>query len=237
MGEMTVTLSNLNYKMLARRSASPIRETSDGIYEKLWAARDGAVVGMDWYTALVMEGRCFTVDTATGTSEDDLHDTWANTEPDLYIYVPGGVTVIPTYLEIGFEDSGTAQITDVYALMSDTEDTDRSLGGTAEWPVNLRTDQPYASAVTVHSVASVTNPIAGKYLEFWRPYMGFAESAFAGNTSWGTDLFHGVHWSVAEATVPPIAVGPACIAIWASTKDGKGYITATWIELPSVNIK
>lgn len=237
---MGVNLTNIDTELLVRKATSPLRETADGKNKALWGARDGSLVGMDWYTALALEGRCFIVNVASASSPTTFNATYAAAEPDLYIYIPSGTTVIPVYLEIGFEDTGTAQVMDVLALASDTEDADLSFTATtSHTPVNLRLDQPYSSACTVGSVitAGLTDPNAGNYYEFWRPYMGFAEDAFNSSTSWGVDIFHGVSWSAAEATVPPIAVGKGCIAVYAAAQGGKGYITAIWAELPSVSIK
>lgn len=228
-------LLNLNNELLARKGTAPSRETSDGTLEKLWAARDGSLVGMDWYTALAMEGRCFIVDTATGTTPDSLNASYTAAKPDLYVYVPDGTTVVPLYIEVGFEDTGTAQVMDVMALASDTEDADLSITGTAEIPVNMRLDQPHASACTVYSVvtANLTDPHSGNYYEFWRPYMGFAEDGFNGTTSWGVPIFHGARWSAKKATLPPVVPGKGCVAVWASAQGGTGFITMIWAELPS----
>lgn len=234
---MGVPLTTLNYEMLARKSSSPDRQTTDGKIEGLWAARDGSLVGMDWYTALSLEGRCYCVDTATGSTPDTFNDTYAAAEPDLYLYIPSGTTVIPVYLEVGFEDTGSAQVMDVFALASDTEDADRTVSGTVETITNMRIDQPHSSACSAWSVVTgITDPMAGNYFEFWRPYMGFAEDAYAGSTSWGVPIFHGARWSAKKATTPPFAVGPGCVAVWASAQAGTGFITLIWAELPSNSI-
>jgi len=232
---MSIELANLNSDFLVRKATSPSRETSDGNMGRLWGARDGALVGADWYTALALEGRSFIVDTAAGSDPDTFNATYGAAEPDLYLHVPKGKVVIPVYIEVGFEDTGSAQVMDVFALASSTEEADLTVTGTAETISSLRTDEPYKSACSAWSVVTgnLTNPMAGNYYEFWRPYMGFADDAFDSSIPWRNQKLHGASWSVKKAGVPPVVCDSGAIAIWASAQAGTGFITLIWVEFDS----
>jgi hypothetical protein len=235
---MPIDVSNLETELLGRKATSPLRDASDGHSGKLWTLRDGAAVNMDWYTALALEGRCFIVDTATGTTMDDLNDLWTTADPDLYLYVPKGLAVIPLYIELGFEDTSTAVVADIYALASNTEDADRSVTGTVETISCLRTDMPYATGCSAWShVTACTEPAAGNYFEFWRPYAGFIDDEFNDSIPWRVPQPHGISWSAKEATIPPIICDGGCVAVWASVTAGTGFITMIWAEVDSAFIK
>ncbi len=221
-------------------SSSPTRLTGDGNYIAARGTRDGALLTMGWLTSLVMEGRVFGANAGTGTAPVTLRPTFATTEADLYIYVPPGTTIIPVYLSVAFEDTGTAQVLDVLALASSTGDS--SITGTATTVYNLKIGASNSSNCTATNVVSgtQTDPYAGYFLEFWRPYGGFGEDAFNSSVAWVTPGIHGSSWSAMTGGVPPIIVGSSatgsCLAVYASAQAGTGFIQAIWAEVPSTGI-
>ncbi len=198
--------------------------------------RDGGVITYDWIQAAVAEGRVHGVNTATGTTPDTFNATYAAGEQDLYVYVPAETLIIPLYIGIGFEDTGTAQVMDVLAGYSLNGDS--SVTGTSETIYNYKTGSSVATSCTATSVitGSGTTHLGGTdFLEFWRPYMGFAEDAFNSSTSWGVDIFHGVHWSAKQMPAPIIGSSgtDAALSIYAAAQGGTGFITAVWAEFPT----
>jgi hypothetical protein len=226
-------------RFMARHGA-PAAASNDQSAIRADGTRDGALFTAPYALKLAMEGLVYVVDTATGTTPDTFNATYAATEPDLHIHVPNLTTIIPLYIEVGFEDTGTAQVLDVVALASSTGDS--ACTGTSETITNLRTDGPNSSSCTATSVVtgSLTDPHAGSYYEFWRPYMGFGEDAFNGSTAATGTNIAGVKWSMADSGIPPIIVGDstngASLSIWASAQAGTGFITVVWAEIPSTRV-
>ncbi len=212
------------------------RLTADNQWLAAHGLRDGAIVGAPWLTALALEGRVFGVNIGTGTSPTTFNATYAAAEPDLWVHVPSGTTIIPVYLEVCFEDTGTAQVMDVVAVASATGDS--AVTGTALTIRNMRMDAPISSGCTATAVvtAAGTSPLSGNHVEFWRPYAGFGEDAFNGSTGWVNAAIHGARWTVNESQVPPIITGAGSLAVYASGQAATGFITAVWAELPSTSI-
>jgi len=217
-------------------SVTPTRVTEDNVFLSPQTTRDGGLITADWVMARSLEGRVFAADTATGTTPDTFNATYSAAEPDLYVYVPSGTLIIPIYIGVGFEDTGTAQVLDVFAIATSTGDS--AVTGTAETINSLRMDKPITSNCTATSVitAAGTAPEAGNYVEFWRPYMGFGEDAFNGSTGWVNNAVHGAHWAYNQMGVAPIITGGGALAIYASGQAATGFITAIWVELPSTMV-
>ncbi len=221
-------------------SSSRTRLTADGGYIAAQGTRDGAIFTADWILGLALEGRVFGANVGTGTTPVTVNATYAAAEPDLYVYVPNGTTILPLYLSVAFEDTGTAQVMDVVAVASSTGDS--AVTGTPITAYNLKLGAANSSNCTVTSVVTSngTSPLAGYFLEFWRPYAGFAEDAFNGSTGWVTPAVAGCSWSAALVGVPPVIVGSttagSCLALYASAQAGIGWLTAIWAELPSTGI-
>lgn len=198
--------------------------------------RDGAIFTADWYTQMAIEGRVYTVNIGTGTSPTTLNATYAAAEPDLWVHVPSGTAIIPIFLSVGFEDTGTAQVLDVLGMVSSTGDS--AVTGTALTIKNNRTDAPNASVCTATAVvtAAGTDPHAGNFYEFWRPYAGFGEDAFNGSTGWVNNNIAGTSWSARVATSLPIVANGGSLAVYASGQAATGFIVASWVEIPTTRL-
>ena len=215
---------------------------SDGTMVDVRGTRDGAIFTAPWLTALALEGRCFGVNTGTGTAPDSLAKiAWDATKPDAYITVPAGTTIIPVYIEICFEDTDTASATvavDCMATLSSVVDT--SPGGTGKTPYNMRTDAPRKSNCTCKATVSTgTTPYTGNFLEFWRGTAGMVEDGYAGATAQTSELNSRTMWCIKDAVAPPVIVGTGSLSVWAGqhgTDACTGWITIIWAEVPSISI-
>ncbi len=206
-------------------------------YRSVNGTRDGAIYSADYWTQLALEGRVYVVNVGTGTSPTTFNATYSAAEPDLWIHVPTGTAIIPIYLAVGFEDTGTAQVMDVLGMVSSTGDS--AVTGTALTIKNSRTDAPNASVCTASAVvtAAGTDPHAGNFYEFWRPYAGFGEDAFNGSTGWVNNMIHGTSWSVRQAAQVPIVANGGSLAVYAAGQAATGFIVAAWAEVPSTRIQ
>lgn len=200
------------------------------------STRDGGLIAADWWMARAIEGRMFGVDTATGSTPDTFNATYAAAEPDLYIYVPTNTAIMPVYIAVGFEDTGTAQVLDVFAIATSAGDS--VVTGTTEVINSLHMGAPISSNCTATSVVTGagTAPESGNYFEFWRPYMGFGEDAFNGSTGWVNEKIHGTSWSAKETGVYPVIPGGGALAIYASGQAATGFITCVFVELPATMV-
>jgi hypothetical protein len=198
--------------------------------------RDGALFTADWFLAQALAGNCFALNSGKLTTPDTLNaGAAADGEPDLLINVPTGTVIIPTYIGIEYEDSGTALVLDTFAVVSNQYDN--AVTATAETTniMNMRTDKPKGSACSAYSVLTGGGATleTGNFVEFWRPFAGFGEDAFNGSTGWVNPAINGCKWSIRDAVVPPIVKGQGALAVFAGGQAQTGFITVMWVELPS----
>lgn len=219
------------------RHNDPASASENGARISVNGTRDGAIFTADYIMQLGLEGRVFVVNTGTGTTPTTFNATYAATEPDLYLYVPTNKAVIPIYISVQFEDTGTAQVMDVLALASATADS--AVTGTALTIYNTRTDAPNTSGCTATGVVTgtLTDPRAGNFYEFWRPYAGFGEDAFNGSTGWVNGRIHGAEWTLSQVGYPPIIANGGSLSVWASGQAATGFITAVFAEIPSTRVQ
>jgi len=223
-------------KAKARQTdASFAASEGDDVFAR--AMRDGSLYTNNWFMAQAIKGRAFGVNGGVLTTPLTLNATIADGEQDLLVNVPTNTTIIPVYIAVDFEDTGTAQVLDVLAVASDIYDNANT--STAKTIYNMRIDQPAASrcsAMAVVTAGGTAVETSSHFVEFWRPYAGFGEDAFNSSTGWVNSAVNGCHWSVAQAVVPPIIVGPGSLSVFASAQAGTGFITAIWVEIPSAEL-
>ncbi len=213
------------------------RLTDDDQWMNLRGTRDGSMISADWLTAMALEGRCFGANTGVDTSPDTFTAAYTAAKPDLLITVPAGTTIIPVFIQINMEDTGTAAIMDWMAVASSVYDA--AYTGTDVTIYNMRMDAPRASLCTVGAVISAggTTPLTGNFIEFWRGTAGFAADAFNGNTTPTSELITRTAWNVKDSLVPPVIVGESSLNVYASCQAGLGFITVIWVEVPSNSIQ
>ncbi len=226
-----------------RETSSVTRFTDDHQWMNLRGTRDGAMVTADWLTAMALEGRCFGCNTGTGTLPDTMNPGSdatgvVATEQDLYLPVPSGTTIIPVFIEVCLEDTGTTLAADIFAIASSTYDADTTEHSNPT-VYNMRMDAPHTSAITAMAVISAggTSPYSGNYIEFWRGFAGIPADAFAGNTTPTSELTTRTAWSIKDSLVPPVIVGEGSLSVYANTEAAIGFITCIWVEIPSTSIQ
>ena len=223
---------------LKRQVSSVTRLNDDAQWMNLRGTRDGAMISADWLTAMALEGRCFGVNAGTATAPATLRAAYADGEQDLYIIVPDGTTMIPVFIQINFEDTGSVDVVDVMAVASSTYDA--SVTATATQTIyNMRMDAPYTSGCTSSSAISAggTACLSGNFIEFWRGNAGKVQDSFNTLITPTNELVARTTWTVRDSLVPPVIVGPGSLNVFASGQAPFGFITAIWVELPSTSIK
>jgi len=222
---------------LRRQTSSVTRLSDDDRWMDLRGTRDGSMITADWLTAMALEGRCFGCNTGVDTSPDTFTAAYDATKPDILVTVPSGTTIIPVFIQVNMEDTGTVAVVDIVAVASSVYDA--AYTGTALTIYNMRMDAPYASLCTAAAVISAngTTPLSGNFVEFWRGTGGLAEDAFDGNATPTNELISRTAWNVKDSLVPPVIVGQGSLNIYAGAQAGKGFITAIWVEVPSTSIQ
>ena len=213
--------------------------SADGGNVQAHALRDGSLLSVPWYIGLVAGGKVHGVQSGSATTPTTFNATYGAAEPDLYIYVPANTYIIPLMMAIQFEDTGTAQVMDVFAAYSSNGDS--AVTGTALTAYNYKGDNTTATNCTCTGVVTsngTTHLGGSNFMEFWRPYAGFAEDAFNGSTSWVNPAIHGARWSALQE-VPPLIGGDAAgaLSIFASGQAATGFISCVWAEFSSSMFK
>lgn len=219
-------------------SAVSVESENSDVY--LRAMRDGSLINMPWVMAKVFEGKVFCAMTGVLSADVTFAPVVAGDMPDLTVLVPGGTTIIPVYISVNFEDTGTPLVLDVLAIASKVYDNDVTSTTTLVIK-NMRTDKAVGgsqcTALFKTTSGGTDLESAGyNYVEFWRPVSGFAEDAFANSTARiGAHTNH-AKWTIGDAVVPPIIVGTSTLGIYAGAQAGKGFITAIWVEVPTAEL-
>jgi hypothetical protein len=220
------------------RQTNSVYSESEGEKQYLRLMRDGSIIKSNWLLAKAIEGKVFCAHTGILTTPTAFNGTIDAAEPDMLITVPSGTTIIPVFMSVCFEDTGSAQVMDVFAVASNVYDN--SVTATANTIYNFRTDKAAGgSQCTAYSVVTSTTgttPESGNFVEFWRPYAGFQEDAFNSTTSWKTEYPHGAKWYIGDSVVPPIIKGTGSLSVYAAAQAGTGFITAVWVEENTANL-
>lgn len=217
--------------------SSVTRLTDDDQWMNLRGTRDGAMVSADWLTAMALEGRCYGINTGVDTSPDTFNAAYAAAEPDILVTVPSGTTIIPVFIQVNFEDTGTVDVLDVVAVASSVYDAATTSDALTIY--NMRMDAPNSSLCSAVAVVtgSGTTPLTGNFIEFWRGTAGKNADAFNGNTTPTTELVPRTAWNIKDSLVPPVIVGEGSLNIYAAGQAGVGFITVIWVEVPSNSIQ
>jgi hypothetical protein len=198
------------------------------------ATRDGALFTADWYMAQALAGNVFGINAGVLTSPvSTTTGGLVDGTQDVLINVPSGTTIIPIRIGANFEDTGTADVLEVLAVASAVYDNANT--STAITIMSMRSDKPKGSACSAMYVVSAdgTAVESGNFVEFWRPYAGSVEDAFASSTGFKNQYVHGSFWNAKTAVVPPIITGPGSLSLYAAGQAATGFFTVIWVELPT----
>lgn len=224
---MSVELTNLNTELLVRKAVSPQREDST-TNEKLWATLDGAGITEEAVQALVMDGRVFHARVGKDTTPVTLDATWANTDPDISMDIPAGLTVIPLRIAVVYEAFGTDAIVETMTLVTQT--LGAASAGTLFTSVNYRTRHTRDSLAKVYVGPTVTSGYTGTYFELYRDCQQLAGTQAAGEGG----IPYRVEWNYKKNPPVPLIEGAASMQTWGTGNATSGYIDWVWAEIPSL---
>lgn len=225
---MSIELTNLNTEFLARKAITPLRETSDGQKEMLWATLDGGLITEEAVQALVMDGRVFHARVGSATTPVTLDGAWANTDPDISMDIPGGTTVIPLRIAVVYEAFGTDATVETITLCSQT--LGAASAGTLFTSVNYRLRHTRNSAVKVYVGPTVTSGYTGTHFELYRDCQQLAGTQAAGEGG----IPYRVEWNYKKNPPVPLLEGDATMQTWGTGQATSGYIDWVWAEIPSL---
>lgn len=217
---------------------TPARSTQDNDKIALLGTRDGAAITADWLLARAMEGRAFGINGGSASTPITFAGAYDADAPDAHIHVPYGTTIVPYAINVCYEAVGTEVTMEIIALASSTGDS--SATGTAATIKPLRLDAPVTSnctATVAIDAAGITDPNAGTFFEFWRFMRPLTDTVASGENDRLPLVFS---WAAFRDTPPPMIVGTAttgaCLAVYATSQAGTGFITVQWVEVPSTMI-
>jgi hypothetical protein len=207
--------------------------SADDQYSKLQGTRDGAIWTADWVLAKCAEGRAFVANAGTVTSPITFGaGTIDTTEHDLFISVPSGTTIGILSVDVFLEVVGTNAILEGMAISG----TGGASGaGSSITPKNLRSDAPFTSNCTITAAATASSGTAITGVEFFRFGYNKIETVTSAGDSGGT-LSRSFTWNHKEAGYMPILVGTAQLGVYCGSQAGQGFITVTYVEIPSTRI-
>ena len=223
------------------RQTSSIEQVSEGAEQFARMMRDGSLTVQNWLLSKVRQGKVFCANGGSATTPATFAGAYDADAPDLYVYVPYGTTITPVYLMVKYEAVGTESEMEVIALASNTGDSSATVtGGAAITIRNMRADNPFASLCTASygvDAAGITDPNAGNYVEFWRRGHPLKDTSATGENDRNEQVYE---WNAGSGLVPPTIVGAAasgsCLAVYAASQAGTGFITAIWVEEASGDV-
>lgn len=193
--------------------------------------KDGALVSADWIQSLVLRGRVFHAFLGTATTPVTLDASYANTDPDISMDVPDGVSIIPLSIRTVVEAYGTTLLFETFTLITKT--LANSSAGVAFTPINMSTRQGGGSAVKVFTAPTVTNG-AGHADAFELGRETYAKAVTVA-TADDDNAIYPTHfeWSYKTAGFAPVLTGDASMQTWVICQAVTGYVQWWWAELPS----
>lgn len=220
-------------------TSTAIRATADRTVMDARGTRDGAFYTADWLRAMMLEGRVFVANAGTATAELTFGagaiDT---TEPDFFMSVPLGTTVIPIEIRIYMEAFGTSAQFECMAACGTggAEGTDTNLVAGTDL-CNLRSDAPYNSGVTCgHSSAADATYMTANVCEFWRNGQQYAVTKSGGSATASASDPNLFIWRLKDSDVAPVLIGASQMMVFGASQAGTGFITVTFVEIPSTSV-
>lgn len=223
------------YEIATVRTSS-YSDWSEGQDRPARSNRRGELVTAPTMHQWVADGRVFTVNSGTGTAPATFAGAYVATTPDLYVYVPLGTTIIPLAIRVLYEAVGTESTMEIVATASVTGDS--SAGGTGLTIYPMRLDNPRSSVCTATAAGTVTSPNSGTFFDFWRYMRPLTDTVATGENDRHALVFE--YSALKDGPAPYIVgttagTGGSCMAIWAASQAGTGFIQATWAEIPSTS--
>ena len=188
-------------------------------------SKQGANISMDQLEAWAIEGRQYHAQQGdAGTLLSFAETAYDENQPQFSLRVPSGIIVLPTSIDVNFQDSAG---TDTQVIVA-TATNDIGLGTSTSLTISaMRRDNPFGgSRCTAAGIVTgdTANAPAG-VIEIVRTVDPFV-AASAGRVP-------GLHWDRSQSSVKPILIGPATLMVYvfATGTAPAGFAEYTWIEL------
>lgn len=222
-----------NIKGKAKQTTS-VERKSEGSEIEIRTTRDGALVSVPWYQALVLEGRVFLAYYGSASTAVTLDASWANTDPDISIDVPDGITILPLVVDVVMEAYGSTALFETMTLCSKT--LGAKSAGTAFTPINLNTRSGYGSDCLVYTAPTITSGYTTGAFEIYRACVSKIATLATGDDD-SSRLDHHYTWSAFKEGFAPVLQGEASLSTWATAQTTSGYLKIIWAELPSAAVE
>ena len=154
--------------------------------------------------------------------------SWANTDPDITMDIPAGVTVIPLRIAVVFDTFGTDAVAETMTLVSQTAGA--ASAGTLFTSVNYRLRHTRQSACKTYVGPTVTSGYTGTYFELFRDCYQLVGDQSAGEGG----IPYRVEWNYLDNPPVPLIEGAAQMSTWGVSTTPTGYIDWVWAEVPSL---
>lgn len=186
-----------------------------------WADTSGAIVVIDYFAKMILDGRGFQVRAGTITTPLVGDVAITDTAAEFCVDCTTGLTIIPVSQHISIR-LGTGTLHE-YATKSVAT---ASSAGTAFVPLPLKSGGAAASTtarVQAAGSVTVTAELATTTLRHWSYSQPIAMGAYNGSTEW-------------EPLRPPVLNGPRCLytQIAATTTGPSYYANLDYLEIPTV---
>lgn len=205
---------------------------SDGTNPTVRTLRDGSLITVPWYQALVFEGRCFGVHAGSVTTPIAGHATIDADQPELGVYFAAtGTSVLPLYVSMA-QETGANTLAQGGMMAAISNISVGAGTSTAATPFNLKsvsTGYTTAAAAGVAYTGNGTDPLtAGNFLELARVSSIIdADAATSGITP------PTLRWGVQDAFAVPLLEDICSILLYGEAAANTVFGTAMWAELPS----
>mgnify|MGYP001606547473 FL=1 len=194
--------------------------------------RDGSLVTVPWYQALVFEGRCFGMHGGSVTTPMAGHAAIDADQPEGSIYIATtGVSLIPLYIMMAMETGATTLAQG--GMMAAISNINVGAGtSTAFTPFNLKMTTvgytPSASAAVTYT-GNGTDPLtAGNFLEIAR-----ASAVIDADAATSGIIPPVLKWAAGDALLAPMVEDIGSILAYGEAAANTLYLTMFWAELPS----
>lgn len=220
-------------QLLARRNPTLSAENSAF---PIWGNRAGAIVTKSLSQALIAAGYGFHVTVGDGTTpivgggNGTILDI---TEPELVISVPSGAAIMPVSIRVSCEMPADtdADVQEILIALQRAAAITSAGTGTAETPMNLRSDNSRSTVCTIYSATTADHTYTGAITTPVH-HLELARKQEVTNIV-TSGITHGLLELIYEPKTPPVLVGPATLFVhFGGTAAMSGFIEASWVEMP-----
>lgn len=223
----------MTYNMSIFAKQKSVGRASDGTWAALRGTRDGALINMPWYQALVLEGKVFGINAGTVSTPIAGHAAIDADQPEAAVYFSAGVAVIPLSVRAAQETGATTLATG--GLMTAVSNISVGAGtSTAATPFNLNLFTPNATQVSAAHTYSGngTDPLtAGNFLELAR-----ATSLIDADAATSGIIPPVLNWSVYDG-IAPVLVDAGSFLLYGEAAANTLFGTLIWGELSESDVE